>query len=94
MDVISDIRTILPGIKKRFSVRRIGVFGSYVRGDQNEDSDIDILVEFEKTSFDNYMGLMYYLEEIFGKKIDLVTTRALHCRLKPYIMEEVEWCET
>jgi hypothetical protein len=94
MDVISDLRSILPGIKKRFSVNRIGVFGSYVRGDQQEDSDIDILVEFDITSIDNYMGLVNFLEDRFQKRIDLVTIRALNERLKPHIIEEVQWCET
>jgi hypothetical protein len=61
MDVVSDIRSMLPKIKRRFSIDRIGVFGSYRSGEQREESDIDILVELEEISFDNYMGLLLFL---------------------------------
>ena len=94
MDVVSDIRSMLPKIKRRFSIDRIGVFGSYRSGKQREESDIDILVEFEEISFDNYMGLLHFLEDRYGKKIDLVTVNALNERLKPSILNEVKWCET
>jgi predicted nucleotidyltransferase len=55
-------------IKSRFSVRKIGIFGSYVRGMEKETSDIDVLVEFEEPTFRNFMGLAFFLEELFGKK--------------------------
>ncbi len=57
-----------------YGVKNLGVFGSYVRNEQNTNSDIDFLVEFEtgKKNFDNYMDLKLFLEELFEDKIDLV----------------------
>ncbi len=78
-------------IKNKFGVKEFGIFGSYVRNEQKEDSDIDILVEFKEgyKTFDNYMDLKFYLEELFGLKIDLVSKTTLKPRLKPHIMKEV-----
>ncbi|WP_456324359.1 nucleotidyltransferase family protein [Desulfonauticus submarinus] len=78
-------------IKNKFGVKEFGIFGSYVRNEQKGDSDIDILVEFKEgyKTFDNYMNLKFYLEELFGLKIDLVSKTALKPRLKPHIMKEV-----
>ncbi len=78
-------------IKNKFGVKEFGIFGSYVRDEQKEDSDIDILVEFKEgyKTFDNYMNLKFYLEELFGLKIDLVSKTTLKPRLKPHIMKEV-----
>jgi Predicted nucleotidyltransferases len=73
MYVIETLREHKEEIKERYSVRRIGIFGSYVRGDQKATSDIDVLVEFEKPTFDNFMDLVFYLEELFGKRVDLLT---------------------
>ena len=55
----------------------MGLFGSFSRGEQKKDSDLDFLVEFENTTFDNYMDLKFFLENLFGKKIDLVIQRSL-----------------
>ncbi len=79
----------------KLGVRRLGLFGSYARGDQNENSDIDILVEFSsgKKNFDNFINLAFLLEEIFHKKVELVTVESLSPYLKPYIMKEVEYIE-
>ncbi len=60
-------------ILKKYKVRRIGLFGSYAKGKQNKRSDIDFLVEFEEPTFDNFMGLIKYLEKLFGKKVDILT---------------------
>ena len=74
-----------------YSVKWLGLFGSYVKGAVREDSDIDLLVEFEKLSFDNYMGLRIFLEDLFDKKIDLVISNSVKPRLKPRIEKEVEY---
>ena len=78
-------------IKERFGVKEIGIFGSYVRHEQEESSDIDILVEFKDgyRTFDNYMDLKFYLEELLGIRVDLVSKDALKPRLKPYILKEI-----
>ncbi|NHI92985.1 MAG: nucleotidyltransferase [Candidatus Lokiarchaeota archaeon] len=74
-----------------FYVKTIGIFGSYVRNQQKEDSDIDLLVEFQegKITFDNYMGLKLFLEDLFNSKIDLVIKEDVKEDLKPYILKDV-----
>ena len=64
---------------KSFGVKKIGIFGSFVRGEEKERSDIDIIVEFEegKKNFDNFMNLAFYLEELFGRKVDLLTPESI-----------------
>jgi len=94
MNIISDLREIYPTIRERYSVERIGIFGSFSRGDESSESDIDVLVDFKETSFKNYMGLLHFLEDRYHRKVDLVTVPALHYRLRPQIMKEVKWCET
>jgi len=72
-----------------FGVRRLAVFGSAARDEMNEGSDIDILVDFRKKTFDNYIGLKFYLEKILGRKIDLVTRSALRKEMKPQIYRDL-----
>jgi len=77
-------------LKKKYGVRRIGFFGSLVRNEQKETSDIDVLVEFEKDAktFDNYMNLKFSLEEVFGRKVDLVISDALKPQIRERVLEE------
>lgn len=60
-------------VLKQFKVRRIGLFGSYAEGRQNRKSDLDFLVEFDEPTFDNFMGLIEYLQKLFSKKVDVLT---------------------
>jgi predicted nucleotidyltransferase len=78
-------------IRERYHVKRIGVFGSFARGGGKEGSDVDVLIEFEEDheTFDNYMELKYFLEDLFGRKVDLVTADALRPQLKDDILREV-----
>ena len=91
---LQEIKQILkermPEIREKFGVKNLYIFGSYVRGEQTPESDIDILVEFEKgkKTFDNYMDLKFYLENLFRKKVDLIIKEAVKPRLKKYIYEE------
>lgn len=72
-----------------FGVKSLALFGSVVRGEARPDSDLDILVEFEGGStFDQYMNLKFFLEELLGRPVDLVTRKALKPRLRPYVEEE------
>lgn len=75
-----------------FGVKNIGLFGSFVRGTQMSLSDIDILVEFmpEKHTFDNFMEVAFLLEELLGRKVELVTPEALSPHIGPHILREVE----
>jgi predicted nucleotidyltransferase len=74
---------------KSFGVRRLGLFGLAVRGEADEGSDLDFLVDLEHHTFDAYMDLKFFLEELFGCKVDLVLPDTLKPRLKGYIMQEV-----
>jgi predicted nucleotidyltransferase len=78
---------------KKYGVKRIGLFGSYVRNEQKSESDIDILVKFErgKKTFDNYMDLKFFLEDLFNRKVDLVVIEALKPDLKQYILGSVKY---
>jgi hypothetical protein len=58
---------------KKYSVKRIGLFGSYAQGKQKRGSDIDFLVEFEKSTYDNFFNLIVYLEKVFGRKVEILT---------------------
>ncbi|MGB9628967.1 MAG: nucleotidyltransferase family protein [Thermodesulfobacteriota bacterium] len=89
--ITSMLKDHLSEIKQRYKVKEIGVFGSHIKEKAKKRSDIDILVEFEEghNSFDNYMELKFFLEELFGCKIDLVSKKALKERLKPHILSEV-----
>jgi len=78
---------------RKFGVLRLGLFGSWVRGDAHRESDIDVLVEFKTPSFDNYMELKYFLEELFDHKVDLVLADSLKARIKPRIIREVVYVE-
>lgn len=73
-------------------VRSIGLFGSFVRGEQTSVSDVDILVEFmpEKHTFDNFMEVAFLLEDLLGRKVELVTPDALSPHIGPHILREVE----
>ena len=75
-----------------FGVVSIGLFGSFVRGDQNPLSDVDILVEFtpEKHTFDNFMEVSFFLEKLLGRKVEVVTPEGLSPYIGPHILKEVE----
>ena len=73
---------------REFGIRELALFGSYARGDAGPESDIDFLVEFERVSFDGYMGLKEFLESLFGKRVDLVIKSAIKTRLRERILAE------
>ncbi len=78
---------------KAQGVKRLGVFGSIVHGEQRSDRDIDLLVEFEpaKKTFDNFIQLSFYLEELLKRHVELVTPESLSPYIRPYILDEVEY---
>ncbi len=73
-------------------VRNIGLFSSFVRGAQTLLSDVDMLVEFmpEKHTFDNFMEVAFLLEELLGRKVEVVTPEALSPHIGPHILKEME----
>ncbi len=78
---------------KGYGVRACGVFGSVVRGDPDEASDVDILVEFEpaEKNYRNFIALAHFLEEIMGRRVDLVTRESLSPYIGPHILREVSY---
>lgn len=74
-------------------VNRLGLFGSFVRAQPGADSDVDLLVEFApgKKTFDNFMRLAFYLEDLLGRRVELVTPESLSPYIGPHILKEVEY---
>lgn len=77
---------------KFFGVTSLGIFGSFSKGKIKESSDVDLLVDFDpaKKSFDNFMDLSFFLEGIFGRKVEIVTTQSLSKFIGPHILNEVQ----
>ncbi len=92
--IIQAIRRSRKQIKS-YGVRRIGLFGSYASGRPRPGSDIDIIVDFIQggKTFDNYMGLKFFLEDRLGRKVDLVIAEAVKPRLRPYIISQVKYVQ-
>ena len=77
----------------KYGVKRLGIFGSFVRDEVNTKSDVDFYVEFypEQKNFDNFMDLAEFLENLVNRKIELVTPQSLSKFIGPYILKEVEY---
>ena len=88
-DILQLLRENFGLMRERFAVGKIGLFGSYTRDEVAPGSDIDLLVELENPTFDNYMDLKFFLEELFQAEVDLVMADTLKPRLRPYITREV-----
>jgi predicted nucleotidyltransferase len=84
---ISQIqKNIIKKTSQRFQPTLIGIFGSYARGEQNESSDLDILIDFYETiNLIELIGIEQELSDLLGVKVDLVTLKSVHPSLKPYI---------
>ncbi len=88
--VLSKLSACAPEIRERFSVKALSVFGSVARGEATERSDVDVLVAFEqKATFDLFMDLKFYLEELLGRGVDLVTDKALRPQVRRAIDREM-----
>jgi predicted nucleotidyltransferase len=87
--VIEKISDIQRELAEKYTVKRIGVFGSFARGDEKAESDVDILVELVEPTFDHYMDLKFRLEEVLQRPVDLVLEDTIKKRLKSIIEREV-----
>ncbi len=90
--------TIVDPVKPRLAtagVRRLGVFGSYARNEATADSDVDVLVEFDARhrTFDNLEAVAEALEEVFHRRVDLVTEDSLSPYIGPHILREVQYVD-
>ena len=94
MKTVAEIKKLLElnksELRVRYGVKDIGIFGSYVREEQTETSDIDVLVEFEKSiGLLEFVGLRNHLSDLLGVKVDLVMKKALKPRIGDRILSEV-----
>jgi predicted nucleotidyltransferase len=86
-EAIRILQKALPGIKERYGVQALGLFGSVARNEAGTGSDVDVLVAFEGPArFRAFMGLQFELEELLGSKVDLVSSKSL----KPLLRAEIE----
>jgi predicted nucleotidyltransferase len=90
-NILSKLKELKPSLYKDFAVKEIGLFGSFADNTFNEESDIDILVEFERPIGWKFFSLEMFLEETFNRKIDLVTKNALKDQIKVNILKEVNY---
>jgi predicted nucleotidyltransferase len=86
LDAIRKHRDIL----LKYKVRKIGLFGSSVRGEQEDRSDIDLIVDFEEPSIENFMGLSSFLENLFWKKVEILTPAGVDSIRINHIKEEIK----
>jgi len=77
-------------VLKKYRVKRIGLFGSYVKGEQKKNSDIDLVAEFEKADFNNFMLLCSYLEDLFGRRVEILTPDGLRSIRIKEVAREIE----
>ena len=93
MKTLEEIKEIIrkhrQELEEKFKVQKIAIFGSYVRGEQKERSDIDILVEFKEPVGFLFFHLANYLEEILKVKVDLLTPDGIKPNRRKYIMEDL-----
>jgi uncharacterized protein len=89
LNLLQENRAAIRG----FGVQRLGLFGSYARGEETEASDLDFVVEFEIKSFDAYMGLKEFLEKLFGRRVDLVMAGVIKPRLRERILAETIYAQ-
>ena len=76
-------------LARRFGVTELALFGSTVRGNARDDSDVDVLVSFDgPATSERYFGVQFYLEDLLGRPVDLITEKALRAELRPYIERE------
>lgn len=86
LETLHENRKIIRG----FGVKKLVLFGSFARDEQTKTSDIDFLVEFENYTIDNHLQLLYFLEDTFNRKIDLVKPKLIRNELKEEILEGIQ----
>ncbi len=88
--ILDVLHNHIGDIQQRFDVKQLSLFGSAARDEMNEKSDIDVLVEFKgPATFDGYMDLKFYLEDLFGKEVDLVTASGLKPRARAHVEKDL-----
>ncbi len=89
VEVLALLREHKLAMTERFGVVDLALFGSTARDEAGPDSDVDILVSFDRpTDPDCYFGVQFYIEDLLGRPVDLVTDKALRAELRPYVEAE------
>lgn len=88
-DVFKQLQAVREQFSARYGVKHLTLFGSHARGDAGADRDVDLLVEFSNpATFDGYMAFKFYLEDLLGRPVDLVTSKAVRRELRPHIEKD------
>ena len=88
-EILKVLRAHKSTLSQRFGVTNLALFGSVARNEMSDDSDIDILVRFDRPGTSKtYFGVQFYLEDLLGRPVDLVTDKALRVELRPYVERE------
>jgi predicted nucleotidyltransferase len=93
--VIQKLAAAAPALRTQFGLTRIGIFGSFARGEETKTSDVDVLVDFAEgyATLKNFVGLAEHLEALFRRRVDLVTSEGIDKYIRPRVEAEVIWVE-
>jgi len=86
-EVLSQLQQVKPVLVSEYGLKRIGLFGSFARNEQNNDSDIDIVIETSKPDFSSFAGTLILLEKVLGKRVDLIRK---HDKMRKSLTERIE----
>ena len=89
IDILEALRRHRPDLE-RFSVKTIALFGSYAKDAQTDSSDLDFVVEFSKPTYDNFTSLEQFLEQLFGRRVDILTPAGVESIRVPRISEDIK----
>ena len=88
-EVLDILRTHKPTLAERFGVIELALFGSFARDEANDESDVDVLVRYDGPATSrSYFGVQFYIEDLLGRRVDLVTEKALRSEFRPYVERE------
>ena len=88
-EVLDILRTHKPTLAERFGVTELALFGSFARDEATDESDVDILVRYDGPATSrSYFGVQFYIEDLLGRRVDLVTHKALRSEFRPYVERE------
>ena len=89
IDILEALRRHRPDLE-RFSVKTIALFGSYAKDAQTDSSDLDFVVEFSRPTYDNFTSLEHFLEQLFGRRVDILTPAGVESIRVPRISEDIK----
>ena len=89
-ELLQTLREHKPVLGERFGVASLSLFGSFARDEARDDSDVDVLVEYDgPATSKSFFGVQFYLEDLLGRRVDLVTNKALRKEFRPYVERDL-----